>query len=163
MREQLRILFVCSGNTCRSVMAQGLFQKMWREMGGAEENQRNPRVEAASAGTDAVEEMPASKNALTVLAEEGAKLPYHRAQTIKKDLIQEAAVILTMTGEQRRLILLRYPEAAGKTWTLGEYCGNDGDDVPDPYGAGLEKYRETAQTIKMKLRQAIPKLKDSLA
>lgn len=131
----MNILFVCTGNTCRSPMAAAILDKI------AVENDLNVFIE--SAGIMAQEDQPASANAIEAMREMNIDITGHRTQQISEDLIVQADVVITMT-EGQKMILSQI--APGKTYTLLEYAGSSGDII-DPYGGDIEEYRETAQQI----------------
>ena len=144
----MNILFVCSGNTCRSPMAAAIMDKIARE------NDLNVFVE--SAGLFAADDQPASAEAIAAVAQYGIDLSYHRSQPVTEDLLAQCDLVLTMTAAHK-MILENY--APGKVYTLAEYCGADGD-IPDPYGGDLEEYKETAQAIYDMLVDTAEKLAD---
>lgn len=131
----VNILFVCSGNTCRSAIAAAIMNKI------AVENDLDVLIE--SAGIFAEEGESASKNAVLALKERGIDLSAHKAQPVTEDLLKQCDLILTMTEAHKRLL---EPLASGKVYTLLEYAGGNGD-ISDPYGGDLEEYEETAQEI----------------
>lgn len=94
MNRRIRVLFVCSGNTCRSVMAEGLFQKMWKEALQGKDKESGLEVETTSAGTGAVEGMPSSREALRVLEEEGIDFSAHQAQRVEKNFWKKPIIFL---------------------------------------------------------------------
>ena len=112
-----RILLVCTGNTCRSPMAEALF----RSMAQAE----NVDVEVRSAGVYAVDGMPMSENAAQVLREKGVDPGSFRSSQLTGEMVQWADTILTMTSRHKRQLLEMHPEAAEKTFVLKEYAGID--------------------------------------
>ncbi|NLX92137.1 MAG: low molecular weight protein arginine phosphatase [Firmicutes bacterium] len=159
MDKRVVLLFVCSGNTCRSVMAEGLFTKVWRESGEKEVN-----AVASSAGIETVDGLAASAEALQVLRDEGVDLAYHRSRMITGSLVEEADYIFTMTRKQKEILLERFPESNGKAWLLSDFAGlAKKKDISDPIGQGLEQYRLTAKEIETAIRNMIAKLKQKLA
>ena len=145
------VLFVCSGNTCRSPLAAALFRKAWREMGGA------ASVEVESAGLSARDGEPASQQARQVAQEWGVDLSAHRARLLTRERLVAARLVLTMTEDHKRRVLAMAPEMAGRVFTLGEYAGVPGD-VEDPFGQDLERYRATARELESLTRQAASRL-----
>lgn len=142
----MNILFVCTGNTCRSPMAAGLMNKI------AIEEDLDVRIE--SAGLFAAEGSPASDKAIEAMKKYDVDLSDHRAKQITPELIEKSDVILTMTAAQKMLL----SEVAGdKTYTLCEYAGTEGD-IADPFGGDLEEYEEVAQMIYFALQSISEKL-----
>lgn len=131
----MNILFVCTGNTCRSPMAAAIMDKI------AVENELDVFIE--SAGIFAGEGDSASDNAIEALKQYSIDLSGHRTQPVTEDLLKQSDLILTMTEGHKKLI---EPLASGKVFTLLEYAGSDGD-ISDPFGGDLEEYEETAKEI----------------
>lgn len=145
-KEPIKILFVCTGNTCRSAMAAAMMNDI------AVRNDLNVLID--SAGIFAEAGAKASGEAISAMRERGIDLEYHRAKPLTDELIGEADIILTMTEAHKRLIEHYAPE---KVKTLAEYSGEDGD-IPDPFGGDLEEYEETAAAIRDKLTAIAEKL-----
>ena len=153
MNNKITVLFVCSGNTCRSVMAEGLFIKLWEESGRCE------LMSVSSAGTDTLDGLPASEEALDVLFREGADLSGHRSRKASAKLLEEADYIFTMTRRQRESLQQHYPASAEKVWLLSEYASPGREsDVSDPFAQGLEQYQQVADEIKTSLRAIIERI-----
>lgn len=144
----MNILFVCTGNTCRSAMASAIMDKI------AVENDLEVRIE--SAGIFAEEGMSASENAVKAVAKYGIDLTNHRTQPVTEDLIKQCDIILTMTQAHKQVL---EPMAQGKVYTLLEYAGSEGD-VQDPYGGDLEEYEECAREIYYALVDIAEKIAD---
>lgn len=133
-----KLLFICSGNTCRSPLAAALARQVF---GG--------EVEARSAGLAAWEGQTASEHAVQVAGEYGESLLNHRAEPVRAELLQEADWIIPMTKSQQEHLIRLYPQYTGKIKYLGAWADNR--DVQDPWGGSLEKYRQTASQIKVML------------
>ncbi|MDY3971953.1 MAG: low molecular weight protein arginine phosphatase [Clostridia bacterium] len=144
----MNILFVCTGNTCRSAMAAAIMDKI------AVENDLDVFIE--SAGIFAEDGAGASENAIKALAKYGIDLTNHRTQPVTEDLIKQCDLILTMTQAHKQIL---EPMAKGKVYTLMEYVGSQGD-VQDPYGGDLEEYEECAQEIYDALVDVAEKIAD---
>jgi protein-tyrosine-phosphatase/tRNA A37 threonylcarbamoyladenosine synthetase subunit TsaC/SUA5/YrdC len=140
----LMVLFVCTGNTCRSPMAEALFRRLAAERLGCrpEEIERHGVV-VASAGISAWAGTRASAGAIDVMAEMGGDLGGHESQPLTEDLVRQADVILTMTAAHRAAILAQFPEAGGRVTMLSP----DRQDVLDPIGGSLDIYRRCARQI----------------
>lgn len=113
------ILFVCTGNTCRSPMAEGLLRKMAKEAGLS--------IEVKSAGVAAMEGSSISSHSQRVLADKGAEGRLS-SQPVREPLIAEADLILTMTTRHKNQVLSRFPSAGGKIYTLLEYTEGDREE-----------------------------------
>lgn len=130
------ILLVCTGNTCRSPLAEALLRKKLGERGV-------DGVEVSSAGTGAWDGAPASEGAYLIALEHGLDLSAHRARLLTRELVGTADLVLTMARHHRARV-----EQLGtgiQAHLLGEYAGRAGAEaeVRDPFGGDLEGYRET--------------------
>lgn len=151
------VLILCRANTCRSIMAHVLLERMLAERPEG----RAVRVRSAGIGPHARDGMIPSLDARIVLREDGIHLgEYDMASTAlsdHRDLLAEAAVILTMTAEQKAM-LDEYPEARGvPRFTLAELAGETGD-IADPVGQGEESYRACRDRIKRHLERSLDRL-----
>lgn len=150
------ILFVCSGNTCRSPMAQAMAETMFREADSGLE-----AIKVMSAGIAAVNGQPASANAIEVMREMGMDISRHRSRELNAELVAQADLILTMTLQHKRHVLMMFPESYDKVFTLKEYADCGSSDIPDPFGGSLEDYKESADEIRRVLSGLVRKLKRS--
>jgi protein arginine phosphatase len=117
MKNPKRILFVCTGNTCRSPMAEGIMRRLLEDQG-------LQQVEVRSAGVAAYNGTPMSDHAATILQEKGftEKL---QSTALDEELLQWADLVLTMTNNHKRHTIQLYPETVDKVATLKEYVQDD--------------------------------------
>jgi protein-tyrosine-phosphatase len=135
-----RILFVCTGNICRSPLAEALLKRALHERGVE-------AVSVESAGTGAWDGAPASEGAYLVALERGLDLSGHRARLLTREIVEAAAMILTMARHHRARVHELGGE--GRVHVLGEYVGKTGEEaeVGDPFGGDLEVYRDTCAEL----------------
>ena len=140
----MRVLLICTGNTCRTPMAEALLRRLVEQRGLGD-------VEVASAGTGAWNGAPASEGAYLVALEHGVDLSAHRARLLTPELAEAADVILTMSRSHRQRVLGLAPEE--KVHVLGEYAGLSGEsaEVPDPFGGDIADYRDTYHRLEQLL------------
>lgn len=149
---QWTMLIVCTGNTCRSPIAEALAKQMIASQRGVTPADLEASgVHIISAGTHAYPGMPASPEAVTAMSEQGIDLSKHRSQPLTPELIHGADVIYCMTAAHRAAILSLVPSAADKIFTLDPAGG----DVEDPVGLGIKGYRRSVELIRRQLAQRL--------
>jgi protein-tyrosine-phosphatase len=132
-----KILVVCTGNTCRSPMAEGwLNQKL-----------AGTRWVAESAGLGTVNGALAAPEAVEAMQEIGVDISAHASRMFTERGMREADLILAMTRGHQQEIVRRFPEAAGKTRPLNSFGPGEARDVEDPIGLPIEAYRHTRDEL----------------
>jgi protein-tyrosine-phosphatase len=151
------VLVVCHGNTCRSVMAQVLLQKMLAERGAAEAIE----VRSGGVGGNARDGMIPSLDARIVLREAGIDLAEDAITSTDlrrhRELVTGADLILTMTAEQKTLLGAMAETDERPVYTLGELAGGGGD-IRDPMGQDEDRYRATRDEICRYLERSIDRV-----
>ncbi len=147
-----KILFVCTGNTCRSPMAEGLLKKI------ANDNQFS--VEVRSAGIAAFPGVPVTAEAVQACREKGVDISSYQSQPLSKNLVMDSDLILTMTGKHKEMILKKMPALEPKVALLSEFAGAGAEDVEDPVGQPIDAYRAVLGQMEEYLKKALDKIKN---
>jgi protein-tyrosine phosphatase len=144
----LIVLFVCTGNTCRSPMAEWLCRRLLADRLGCKLDELEDRgVIVMSAGIAAGMGSRASAEAIQAMSKVGLDLAGHETQQVSESLVRQADVIYTMTQSHREAIVDQWPAAAERTTLL---C-TDGSGVLDPIGGPADRYRQCADQIRYEL------------
>lgn len=136
----MNILAVCTGNICRSPMAEGILRRIFRD---------NHTIIISSAGTHAIDGNPAAEFALITAAENGIDISGHRARLLNADLVLKSKIILCMEPLHVEWVLSIDHSAFAKVFNLAEFSGqgNPIKSISDPYGASIREYRECFKVI----------------
>ena len=156
--ESFRLLFVCSGNTCRSPLATALAERELVRL--------DWRVEVRSAGVSAVPGEPASDGSLRAGARHGLDLSGHRSRPVDDELLGWADLILVMSpGHLLRLAELGIVGKAAvlDTFAQGKEGSGEGADVPDPFGGDDDCYEEAYRTLEELVGKVLHQLEPILA
>ena len=147
----MRILFVCTGNTCRSPLAEALARRFTIERGLSD-------VDVGSAGTSAWDGAPASDGALLVGMERGLDLSGHRAQTLTRELVTSSDLVLAMGPHH--LERIEALGGSGRAYLLTDFAsrGASARPVNDPVGGELDVYRVTVDELEQEVRRVFDRI-----
>ena len=149
MHSEKRILFVCTGNTCRSPMAEGIFRKA--TVGN------DQLVSLGSAGVAAFDGDIISPESAQELERRNASLDEFRSRSVTKQMLEESTHVFVMTRSHLSMLTTAFPEYAQKCYLVCDFIelnGKAGLDVPDPIGMGVKAYKQVGEVFE----HAIPAL-----
>lgn len=144
----MNVLFVCTGNTCRSPMAEGMLKAMAADA--------KKDVVTLSAGLFTAPGGRVSPQAIQAV-KDVADISAHMSRPLNKTLMDAADLIVGLAMDHKKVLLRQYPEMSDKIVTLGEWAGTN-EDVADPFGGTQEEYDACAAQIKALLQKALEKL-----
>ena len=151
----MKMMFICTGNICRSAMAEGMMKKLV-------EYKNIKDMEICSCGIYAETGDYSTYNAIEAAKVYGADISNHRATNIRDSKIEEMDVILCATTSHKQNVLFLYPNLNGKVYTMKEYAGLDdyGEniDINDPWGYDLNVYYNCAKEIEECLEKIVEKI-----
>ena len=143
----MNLLFVCTGNTCRSPMAEGIARAVGRE--------QHVEVVTLSTGLFCVPGAKVSEESVVAVQELVAEdISAHSSRPLKIDFVKAADYVLAMTEDHKKILLRQFPFDSKKIMTLAEFGGEVGD-VEDPFGQSQEIYTKTAEQIVQYVRKGI--------
>ena len=143
------VLLVCTGNTCRSAMAEGVLRSMIRQ-------KHRDAVRVESAGTAGLEGAPATAHARDVCHEHGVDISDHESHALTQAVLTRADLVLAMAHGHVEQVTAMAPAAAGRTFLLSEFADGTDVDVPDPIGAPREDYELVFGMLEGYLAKSLP-------
>lgn len=151
-RPGCSVLFVCTGNTCRSPLAEALCRRLLADRLGCDPAELEARgYVVRSAGIAALPGDTAALPAVEVARELGADLSAHQSRPVNPELLAAATHVLAVTRGHAEALLMRYPGVGPEPDLLG-----GSDDLDDPIGGDLEQYRACARVIRGHLERLLP-------
>jgi len=145
----VNILFVCTGDTCRSTMASAILKEKIRE--------KNIKgVRCSSAGLFVGQETSINEYAKKALKRMDVKIPRHKATQLTEEIIAKYNYVLTMTDEQRQTILNRFPYFRN-VFSVRDFVG--AENISDPYGKGESEYYKTARYLEVVVNKILERVK----
>ena len=144
------VLFVCTGNSCRSHMAEGILKSMLQKEG-------IDSIQVESAGTHAPQGMPPTQNAILTTIEHGIVITHHRALVLTSEMVNAADLILVMEKSHQSFIREHFPRGSKKVHLLKGFDGTGfGRDVEDPVGGDMEVYRACYEELEDEIKRILP-------
>lgn len=155
MSAERQVIFICSGNICRSPMAEALL--------ASRSSSHRDSFAVDSAGTLGIEDHAANPDAVRALEEVGIDLKNHRSRAITDELLVNAFAIVVMAPEHEEYLLSRHPDSAGAIVRLWEFCpeGQSAGEIEDPLGRGLDEFRRIRDLVSEALEHWLNTLDDA--
>ena len=148
----MKIMFICTGNICRSAMAHSMLLKKAKE--------QNKNIEVYSCGIWAENGDIPTYEGIETMKKYGIDIRTHRATNIRNSNIEDMDVILCATKNHKLSVISMYPELRDKIFTMKEFAGYQSDDldIKDPWGYGLDVYKKCAEEIEICMDKILKKV-----
>ena len=146
----MRIIFICTGNTCRSPMAEGILKDL------AIKN--NLDIKVQSAGVYAGKNNNAADFAIEAMKDIGINISNHKSDQVNGELLDKTDLVLTMSNSHKKQILSQYPSINGKVFLLNEFAYGEERDIEDPFGAPLRYYEKARDEIYKAVEEIVKKV-----
>lgn len=151
LEEPLNILFVCTANMCRSVMAEAIFRNIWS-------SKTSQRIKVRSAGVSALSSFPPSSNTTGVLRKRGIDVISYQSTPVTKKLLNTSHIIFVMEKKHREHLLGIYPRAQNKIWLLKEFSRGEEKEVLDPTGGSEKSYQKVACELEEDIKRIVERI-----
>lgn len=143
----MKILIVCTGNTCRSPMAEGIFKKMAKNM--------DLNLEISSAGIAALDGDRVSAGAVKAMKNIGIDISEYKSSLVNIGLVEEVDLILTMSNIHKDILADRFPNFKDKVFLINDYAFGKTNDIEDPFGGSLRGYEIARDEISLAIEAII--------
>lgn len=143
----MKILIVCTGNTCRSPMAEGIFKNIAKNM--------DLNLKISSAGISALDGDRVSAGAVKAMKNIGIDISGYKSSLVNIELVEEADIILTMSNSHKDILSSRFPNFRDKIYLLNDYAFGKTNDIEDPFGGSLSGYEIARDEISLAVEAII--------